>query len=249
MNRPAVPGPVILRGRPLSPGRESGSVTLSDEREEPEHVPKEVLVLALASARWPDWRRPPENIRAVIVTGPGAEPRPDVPVPAVGDIDPDLLRKGDRVEVDGARGTLELLGVSETPVVTAFLRRDDGRVLLLRRSAEVRTFRGRWAGVSGYLESPTALEQARTEVREETGIPPSDLVLAAEGELVRAREGNQIFVVHPFLFRVGAPEVRLDREHVEAEWVDAAEIARRQTVPKLVEAWESVVRRAALGKS
>lgn len=249
MSRPAVPEPVILRGRALSPGRGSGFVTLSGELQDAGAVPPRDLVLAFASTGWQAWRRGRDNIRAVVVTGAGGVPRQDVPTPAVGGIDPELLREGDRAEVDGDRGTVELPGVSETPVVTAFLRRDDGRVLLLRRSAEVRTFQGRWAGVSGYLEAATALEQARTEVLEETGIPASELDLAAEGELVRAREGNQVFVVHPFLFRVVAPEVRLDREHVEAEWVDAAEIAKRRTVPKLEEAWESVTRRAALGKS
>ena len=50
-------------------------------------------------------------------------------------------------------------------VVTAFLRRDD-KLLLLRRSAAVGSYRGRWSAVSGYLEDPTPQAQARRETLE-----------------------------------------------------------------------------------
>ena len=85
--------------------------------------------------------------------------------------------------------------VEETHVVTCFLLRagPHGRdeLLILRRSGRVRTYRGRWAGVSGYLESartgaglgeppepgarpPSPEDQARREVQEETGLSPAD---------------------------------------------------------------------------
>ena len=58
-------------------------------------------------------------------------------------------------------------------VVTCFLE-SDGEILLLRRSQQVGSYHGRWAGVSGYVET-TPDEQALTEITEETSLQPEDL--------------------------------------------------------------------------
>ena len=55
-----------------------------------------------------------------------------------------------------------------------------------------------------------------------------------------ARSGQEVYVVHPFLFRVSSADVRLDWEHTEFEWVDSSEIRSRPTVPKLDRAWDAV---------
>ena len=144
------------------------------------------------------------------------------------------------MEVDGDRGELTLEGVTEHPVVTAFLRRDDGKILLLRRSGRVGSFQGRWAAVSGFLEDPTPIDQAYREISEETGIGRNELSLEVEGTTVYARSGQEVYVVHPFLFRVGTTDVRIDWEHTAFEWVDPSEIRSRLTVPKLDRAWDAV---------
>lgn len=124
-------------------------------------------------------------------------------------------------------------------MVTAFLQRGD-RVLLLRRSPRVSTFRGRWAGVSGSIpEGVSPREQALREIREETGLGPEQVLLVREGRplLVVDEEGRR-WEVHPFLFRlVGDPPLRLDWEHTEARWVRPEEIPRFPTVPGLAETW------------
>ncbi len=155
-------------------------------------------------------------------------------------LDADLFREGETVRVDGATGEVDLPGVEEVRVVTSFLEASDRTVLLLRRSAQVGTFQGRWAGVSGFLEEPSAEAQARKEIREETGIEAKQLELRAEGRVVYARDANRVFTVHPFRFRSRTKEVRLDWEHSEAEWASPLEIYRRKTVPKLQRVWESV---------
>ena len=56
------------------------------------------------------------------------------------------------------------------PVVTNFLRYR-GKILLLQRSSKVRTHRGKWAGVSGYIEGDEdPAERAIIEIKEETRI-------------------------------------------------------------------------------
>jgi len=154
--------------------------------------------------------------------------------------DRDLFRTGDPARVEGDTSRVELPEVEEVPVVTAFLEGPDGRILLLRRSSRVGSFQGRWAGVSGYLESESAEAQAYTEIQEETGLTPAVLHLERTGRVVYARDGQRVFSVRPFRFRVTTLDVRLDWEHTEAEWVDPAEIGRREVVPKLDRAWAAV---------
>jgi 8-oxo-dGTP pyrophosphatase MutT (NUDIX family) len=125
-------------------------------------------------------------------------------------------------------------------VVTCFLEHK-GRILILRRSQQVETYRGRWAGVSGVIEAASPLEQALREISEETGLGPRDVELLREGEPleVEDRDGGVVWLVHPFLFRVKDPSrIRLDWEHTEHRWVEPKELAHLDTVPRLKDAWE-----------
>jgi 8-oxo-dGTP diphosphatase len=121
-------------------------------------------------------------------------------------------------------------------VVTAFLEHG-GKVLLVRRSQSVGTYRGRWSGVSGYLEHEP-LEQALIEIREEAGLSGNDVELVKQGEpldIVDA-EQNRRWRVHPFLFHVKRPDaVRLDWENLELRWITPSEIDNYETVPSLKE--------------
>ena len=140
--------------------------------------------------------------------------------------------------------------VKEINVVTCFLLRSGphGRdeVLILRRSGRVRTYRGRWAGVSGYLEGapqtagpPSPEEQARREIQEETGLTTADAELVRAGDPLTFEDPDleTRWTVHPFLFRVrpGAT-IAIDWEHTEARWVRPSALGRYRTVPRLREA-------------
>lgn len=164
-------------------------------------------------------------------------------IPTVAGLDVGLFRDGDQVEVDGELGRVQLPEVELRAVVTVFLQRGDGRLLLLRRSGKVGTFQGRWAAVSGFLEDPTPLAQAVREVSEETGLDVGGRPPAASAPPLYVRDGREMFVVHAFRFPVGEVEPRLDWEHTAFEWVSPEEIARRPTVPQLDRAWRSVAPR------
>jgi 8-oxo-dGTP pyrophosphatase MutT (NUDIX family) len=134
-------------------------------------------------------------------------------------------------------------------VVTAFLRHED-KVLLLRRSDRVGFYRGRWAGVSGYMEDLTSLEQALLEIREETGLPEEQVHLVGMGQPleVPTLELSTLWVVHPFLFNVDDPDaIRLDWENTELRWVKPGELRRYDTVPALAEALESCLKKPGTG--
>jgi ADP-ribose pyrophosphatase YjhB (NUDIX family) len=221
-------------------GRATGPVHLVDDpirwssgRTTPE-------ILALPSLWWPPRERLPRNTVGVILHGTPSEGARTVRIPTIARIDPDILREGETVEVNGTLGVLQIDGVEEVGVVTSFLERDDGQILLLQRSEKVGSFQGHWAGVSGFLEAALPLEQAFREILEETGLTANDIELLTEGAAVLSRDGSKVFVVHPYRFRARRTDVHLDWEHTRAEWVDPSEIRRRPTVPKLDRAWESV---------
>ncbi len=125
----------------------------------------------------------------------------------------------------------------EKRVVTCFLE-SGNKILILRRSEQVGSYRGRWAGVSGYIET-TPDEQALTEIEEETALSSEDLTLVKRGEplLVDDTQMGVRWVVHPYLFRIKDPrKVKTDWEHKEARWIKPEEITDYETVPKLAEA-------------
>ena len=130
-----------------------------------------------------------------------------------------------------------------THVVTCFLlRRDRGRdeTLLARRSERVRTYRGAWGAISGYLEADvTPLEQAYQEIREETGLQREDVSLLRAGAELAFRDEAiaQSWVVHPFLLLALRPDaIQHDWEAQEFAWTPVERVRELPTVPQLAEA-------------
>ncbi len=125
----------------------------------------------------------------------------------------------------------------ENEVVTCFLE-SGGEILLLRRSGKVGTYRGRWAGVSGYMETG-ADEQALTEMAEETGLSPQDVRLIKKGRplTIKDEKLGTKWVVHPYLFHTDSRDrIKIDWEHTEARWIKPTDITGYETVPGLKEA-------------
>ena len=131
-----------------------------------------------------------------------------------------------------------------TAVVTCFIMRrsPDGQdeLLLVKRSDRVRTYRGHWAGISGYLEAgATPLEQARVEMREELGLKDEDAHLVRAGEPLTFTDESigMTWTVHPFLFHLReGVEGHTDWEASALQWVTPEEMAALPTVPMLREA-------------
>jgi ADP-ribose pyrophosphatase YjhB (NUDIX family) len=121
-------------------------------------------------------------------------------------------------------------------VVTCFLE-SDGEILILRRSGQVGSYQGKWAGVSGYIET-TADEQALTEIEEETSLAGEDLKLIKKGRPLEVKDDKLgvKWVVHPYLFHIKERgKIKIDWEHKEARWIQPRDIDNFETVPKLKE--------------
>ena len=121
-------------------------------------------------------------------------------------------------------------------VVTCFLE-SDGEILILHRSGQVGSYQGRWAGVSGYIET-TADEQALTEIEEETSLSGEDLKLIKRGRplVVKDDKLGIKWVVHPYLFHIkDRSKIKIDWEHKELRWIKPRDIDNFETVPRLKE--------------
>ncbi len=108
--------------------------------------------------------------------------------------------------------------------VAVAVMREDGKVLLLKRTEERGGF---WQIVTGHVEpGESALEAARREVREETGLHSEPVSLDYAHSF--ARPGPAVTVETGFAVRVASSQtIRLSAEHSSHEWVSVAEALER----------------------
>ena len=162
-------------------------------------------------------------------------------VPALDRIDISLLETGDDVDVNGTSGTIVLRNVTLKKIATSIID-SKGKILILKRSDDVGTYKGRWACVSGYIEKgEIADETALREISEELGLERDDLEFVRKGKVLYARDKEIMWAVHPFLFQAKKPDIKLDWEHDLYKWIFPDEINNYETVPKLKETIESVL--------
>jgi len=135
-----------------------------------------------------------------------------------------------------------------THVVTCFLMRLDTpepRILIVQRSQRVGSYHNQWAGISGFVEPGiTPDEQAYTEIREETGQQRDQVRMLRRGAVVEHIDPalGRHFYIHPFLFEVLTPDaIRIDWEANEMRWIAPTELKNYETVPKLLEVYDSAV--------
>ena len=124
-----------------------------------------------------------------------------------------------------------------TNIVTSFLKNDD-QILILKRSDKVKSMKSLWAGISGIIEKDdlSPLSRAEIEIFEETGIKQEQINLLKESQqmkIVSVQYKNHEWNIFPFLFKVENPEIKLNWENSEFEWVKPSNIVNYKTVPSL----------------
>ena len=134
------------------------------------------------------------------------------------------------------------IGLVERPVVACILRHE-GRIALLKRSQAVGSSPGRWHCITGFIEGGTGpLEQALTEIGEETGLSGDGIALVTAPPPICIERPHQgwVWVIYPFLFDTLSPDLRLDWEHDEYRWIDASELVSMDVVPWVLTVWASL---------
>lgn len=127
------------------------------------------------------------------------------------------------------------------PSVVTCLLKHNGKLLILKRSDKVRTYKGLWGGVAGYVEDDeTPYETAVKEIKEEVGIERGNVRLIKKSDPVRftdCHNGKKYdWIIYPFLFTIEKDvKVKIDWEHTEFRWIPPLEIEKYNTVPHLKE--------------
>ena len=127
--------------------------------------------------------------------------------------------------------------IYSTNIVTSFIKNDD-KILILKRSDKVKSMKCLWAGVSGIIEkNDTApLDRAKIEIFEETGINEKEIELLKSIEQIKiesAQYKNHEWNIFPFLFKAKNPEIKLNWENSDFNWIEPSQIKNYETVPDL----------------
>lgn len=149
---------------------------------------------------------------------------------------PDIVRRFDAAYPHFPDGRIDYSHVSASAVVNAIVvcRK---KVLLLKRSDEVRVYRGQWYAVGGFYDELVPLRvKILEEVQEELAISPDRIVGLTAGTPVTVPDPavNRVWTIHPVRVDIDRPEpITIDWEHTEYRWVAPGEIGRYGLAPQL----------------
>ena len=128
-------------------------------------------------------------------------------------------------------------------VVTVFVKRGD-KILLLKRSDKVGTYKGKWNAVAGYIDEFKSIkEKILEELEEEIGISENDISSIKIGqpyEFVDEKINKKWIVVPALVELADDVSIKLNWEHVEYRWVKREEIKSYDVVPNLEESLNRV---------
>jgi 8-oxo-dGTP pyrophosphatase MutT (NUDIX family) len=123
-----------------------------------------------------------------------------------------------------------------TKIVTSFIR-DNEKLLILKRSDEVKSMKGLWAGISGIIEkNEEPVKRAKIEIFEEVGITEDIVTLVRSAEKMKIdspQYENHEWEIFPFLFEAKNPTIKLNWENSEFRWINIEELKNYETVPSL----------------
>jgi len=123
-----------------------------------------------------------------------------------------------------------------TKIVTSFIKNND-RLLILKRSKDVKTMKGLWAGISGIIEkNEEPLQRAKIEIFEEIGMTDEEIRLIKTAEVMKVNSPQYInheWEIFPFLFESKNPTVKLNWENSDFKWIKVDELENYETVPSL----------------
>lgn len=139
-------------------------------------------------------------------------------------------------------GRIDYSNSDTAPVITVFVKYKD-KILLMKRSNKVRTYKGKWNTVAGYLDEVKPIEEkAFEEIREELGVAKDNILSLHIGELCEFADSeiNKHWIICPVLVKLkNEPEIRLDWEHTEYKWIKPEELKEFDIVSNLDKSLEN----------
>lgn len=126
--------------------------------------------------------------------------------------------------------------------VVAVLRHNN-RYLIVKRSAQVGYYQGKWGIIGGHLPDRVDPEKhIYHEILEETGIPRSKLKLVKAAGFIRFEHPaiGKTWVSKPFLFESSTAKVKLNWEHTGYRWIKLEKFPFKQSYPGIVKQFKAL---------
>lgn len=161
-------------------------------------------------------------------------------IPMIDSVDVDLIHDGDSVTVDADAGTVDIDGVTVIECASSVVLIGD-RFIMLHRPEKSHSYPDHWSLVAGKREPGEPIERtAAREIFEETGIEVGEPI--ARMDDLTVREGDRIWEVHGFAFRVPEGTVpRINGENTEYRMCTLADLEGMKLVPNTVRAVKTMV--------
>jgi len=121
-------------------------------------------------------------------------------------------------------------------VLTVFIKYKE-KILLLKRSGKVGTYKNKWNTVTGYIDENKPLYQKIIEeINEEVGLKENDILsykIFKPYEFMD-KKINKKWIIYPSKIELkNNPKIILDWEHIEYKWIFPKDLTKFDTVPKL----------------
>jgi len=127
------------------------------------------------------------------------------------------------------------------PEVVTCLLENNGKILILKRSNKVKTYKGLWGGVAGYIEQDEdPFITSIKEIKEEVGLEKNEIKFIKKSEPIFFNDdynGKKYhWIIHPFLYSVeNKNKIKIDWENSEFKWINPSDIVNFNTVPHFKE--------------
>ena len=133
-------------------------------------------------------------------------------------------------------GRIDYSNSNEAPVITIFVRYQD-KILLLKRSEKVGTYKNKWNAIAGYLDEVRLIkDKILEELREEIGVDEKNIKFIEVKDPYKSIDNkiNKTWIIHPVLVELNKkPEIKLDWEHTEFKWINPKDLKNYDFVKDL----------------
>lgn len=154
---------------------------------------------------------------------------------------PEIVKKLSKTEKKFSDGRINYSNEMNCAVLTIFVMYK-GKLLLMKRSNKVGTYKGKWMTVAGYYDEPVPIrKKVEEELREETSVTVYSKMTAFDELKIEDVKINKVWFIYNVLVEIDyEPEIILDWEHTEYQWIEPGRLEEYDIIPSLLVSFRKV---------